>query len=358
MQIGVPKELKTLEGRVGLTPSACALLIKEGHGVFIETQAGVLSGYSDDEYRSVGCVVLETPASLYKEALLIVKVKEPIAEDVRYIESHHIVFSFLHLAANKQLVDELLESGCTAIAFESVLNDQNQRPILGVMSQIAGRLSVQIGTHLLHQSMGGEGILLGGVANADSGHVVVVGAGQAGHQAAELATCIGSKVTILDIDANRLQQLKKQLPAISIKTSSNETLSEVIASADLVIGAVLIPDKHAPKLITEEMVKSMKKGSVIVDIAIDQGGCVETMRPTNYEDPTFIKHGVIHFGVTNMPGAVPRTASQVLSSIITPSVMKIASSGGLNDDIIKKAINIQAGVIVHPALIDEFNKKQ
>lgn len=353
MKIGVPKELKTLEGRVGLIPDACAQLIEQGHLLYIEKAAGLLSGYADDDYLSVGCKVASSVQQLYAESELIIKVKEPIEGDLAHLKSHHILFSFLHLAANRPLVDRLIESGCTAIAFESVVNQQNQRPILAVMSQIAGRLAVQIGTHLLHQPMGGEGILLGGVANADSGQVVVIGAGQAGEQAALLAGCIGAGVTVFDIDAVKLAKLQSLAPDICIQQSNSATLSEVIKEADLVIGAVLVPDKHAPKIVTEEMVKSMKKGSVIVDIAIDQGGCVATMQPTNYESPTYVKHGVIHFGVTNMPGAVPRTASQVLSSVIMPSVIKIAASSGLEDDIIKNAINIRSGKIVHPALIEE-----
>lgn len=353
MKIGVPRELKTLEGRVGLTPEACLQLIELGHQLYIEESAGRLSGYSDDDYQSAGCTVVNSSKLLYGESELIVKVKEPVADDLLNLQSHHILFSFLHLAANPSLVKKLREIGCTAIAFESIVNEQNQRPILGSMSHIAGRLAVQVGTHLLHQPMGGMGLLLGGVANADSGQVVVLGAGQAGEQAVLLAQCIGAGVTVFDIDRIKLERLKKSCPDICIQEFDSSILSEIIKEADLVIGAVLVPDKHAPKIVTENMVKSMKKGSVIVDIAIDQGGCVETMRATNYEEPTYVKHGVIHFGVTNMPGAVPRTATQVLSSVIMPSVLKIVASGELEDDMIQKAINIQAGQIVHPALIEE-----
>lgn len=353
MKIGVPKELKTLEGRVGLTPEACLQLIELGHQIFIEEAAGLLSGYLDDDYQSVGCAVVNSSKLLYDQSELIIKVKEPIDDDLLNLKSHHILFSFLHLAANPVLVKKLKAIGCTAIAFESIVNEQHQRPILGSMSHIAGRLAVQVGTHLLHQPMGGMGLLLGGVANADCGKVVVIGAGQAGEQAALLAQCIGAEVTVFDIDRNRLELLKKSSPDICIQEFDPSTLSEIIKEADLVIGAVLVPDKHAPKIVTENMVKSMKKGSVIVDIAIDQGGCVETMHATDYKEPTYVKHGVIHFGVTNMPGAVPRTASQVLSSVIMPSVLKIVGSSGLEDDMIHSAINIQAGQIVHPALIEE-----
>lgn len=353
MRIGVPKELKTLEGRVGLTPEACLQLIELGHQICIEAAAGLLSGYLDDDYQSVGCIVVNSSKLLYGNSELIIKVKEPIADDLLNLKSHHILFSFLHLAANPVLVKKLKAIGCTAIAFESIVNEQHQRPILGSMSHIAGRIAVQVGAHLLHQPMGGMGLLLGGVANADCGKVVVIGAGQAGEQAALLAQSIGAAVTVFDIDRNRLELLKQSSPDICIQEFDSSTLSEIIKEADLVIGAVLIPDKHAPKIVTENMVKSMKKGSVIVDIAIDQGGCVETMHATNYKEPTYEKHGVIHFGVTNMPGAVPRTASQVLSSVIMPSVLKMLGSSGLKDDTIKSAINILAGQIVHPALIEE-----
>ncbi|MDH5425594.1 MAG: alanine dehydrogenase [Gammaproteobacteria bacterium] len=358
MKIGVPKELKTLEGRVALTPAGCAELIEQGHELVIEQSAGLLSGYEDHEYAAEGCRIAQAAESLYAESELIVKVKEPVEGDLKYLSSRHILFSFLHLAANKALVQRLLASGCTAIAFESVVNEQNQRPILAVMSQIAGRLAVQIGAHLLHQPMGGNGVLLGGVDHSDNGHVLVIGAGRAGEAAVLLADKIGADVSVFDIDVLKLARLKKLGNRISTQVYDPVLVGKQIQSADLVVGAVLLADKHAPKVVTEEMVKTMKKGAVIIDIAIDQGGCVETMKATTYESPTYVEHGVIHFGVTNMPGAVPRTASQVLSAAILPSVIKIASLGGLDDKVIKKAINIQSGAIIHPALIDEFRENR
>jgi len=354
MKIGIPREMKILEGRVGLTPEACGLLIEAGHQIFVQHGAGCLSGYDDNDYRSIGCHVVEDAHALYQSAELIVKVKEPVESDLLHLKPHHIVFSFLHLAANKPLVDQLCEIGCTAIAFESVVTEDNQRPILSPMSHIAGKLAIQIGAHLLHQPMGGKGILLGGVGDADKGLVVVVGAGQAGTEAVKLADRMGANVTVFDINEQRLSELKASGERVCTQVSNASTLAEIIVDADLVVGAVLIPDKHAPKLVTEAMVKSMKKGSVIVDIAIDQGGCVETMRPTNYESPTYTRHGVTHFGVTNMPGAVPRTASQALSAVIAPSVLKIADSRAFEHDTIRNAINITQGQIVLPALIEEF----
>ena len=354
MKIGIPREMKILEGRVGLIPDACGLLIDAGHQIFVQHDAGCLSGYDDNDYQSIGCHIVEDASALYEAAELIVKVKEPVESDLLHLKAHHIVFSFLHLAANKPLVDQLCEIGCTAIAFESVVTDDNKRPILSPMSHIAGKLAIQIGTHLLHQPMGGEGILLGGVGEADRGSVVVIGAGQAGYEAVKLADRMGANITVFDINEQRLSQLKQSGERVCTQLSDASTLAEIIVDADLVVGAVLIPDKHAPKLVTEAMVKSMKKGAVIVDIAIDQGGCVETMRPTNYESPTYTKHGVTHFGVTNMPGAVPRTASQALSAVIAPSVLKIADSGVFAHDIIRNAINIEQGQIILPALVEEF----
>jgi len=355
MKIGVPKEQKVMEGRVGLTPDACAELIKLDHQLFIEHDAGILSGYCDDDYSKVGVNVVETAEQLYAQSVLIVKVKEPVESDLRYIEAQHVLFCFLHLAANQALAEKLCLTGCTAIAFESVENSHHHRIILAPMSQIAGRLSVQIGTNLLHQPNGGRGVLLGGVSNADKGSVVVLGAGVAGEQAACLAANMGAQVTLFDINTEKLTRMQQAHKQITTQYAYANVIEESLATADLVVGAVLIPDKHAPKIVTEDMIKSMPEKSVIVDIAIDQGGCVETMRPTNYEDPTFICHDVIHFGVTNMPGAVPRTASQALSSAITPSVQKIASMVWQTDEYLSKAVNIESGKVVLPALVEEFD---
>jgi len=355
MKIGVPKERKIMEGRVALTPDACSELSKQGHQLILEHDAGLLSGYRDDDYINAGVHIVETAEQLYAESILIVKVKEPVESDLRYIRSHHVLFCFLHLAANQALAEKLCQSGCTAIAFESVENSNHQRIILAPMSQIAGRLSVQIGTNLLHQPNGGRGVLLGGVSNADRGRVIVLGAGVAGEQAACLAANMGAEVTLFDINTEKLTRMQQAHKQISTQYAYANAIEDALTGADLVVGAVLIPDQHAPKIVTEKMIKSMPARSVIVDIAIDQGGCVETMHPTNYEEPTFICHDVIHFGVTNMPGAVPRTASQALSSAITPSVQKIAALSWQTDEFLSKAVNITAGKVVLPALVEEFN---
>jgi len=353
MIIGVPKESKIMEGRVGLIPSVCEALVKQGHEVVIETAAGLQSGYDDDHYRDAGAVIVDSAADVYLQARLIVKVKEPIDKDLPHIRSHHLLFCFLHLAANQPLAEKLCDIGCTAIAFESV-NHQGRRIILEPMSQIAGRLSVQIGSHLLHQPMGGMGVLLGGIESTDPGHVVILGAGIAGHHAADVAACIGAKVTVFDIDKSKLAAISLLRGNIETQLSNTVAIEKAVKTADLVVGAVLLPDKHTPRLVTENMVKSMLKGSVVVDIAIDQGGCVETIRPTSYAEPTYRKHDVIHFGVTNMPGAVPRTASQALSMAIQPYVEKLAKFDDIDNSELQAAINVKAGEIVLPALKTEF----
>ena len=353
MIIGVPKESKIMEGRVGLIPSVCEVLIKQGHEVVIEVSAGSQSGYDDDQYLQVGATVVDSKVEVFQQASLIVKVKEPVEEDLPFIRSHHLLFCFLHLAANQQLAQELCNIGCTAIAFETV-NHQGRRVLLEPMSQIAGRLSVQIGAHLLHQPMGGMGVLLGGVETTDPGHVVVLGAGIAGYHAADVAMCLGANVTVFDIDEPKLQAVSQLHDSIETQLSTKGAVEKALKTADLVVGAVLLPDKHTPRLVTENMVKSMLKGSVIVDIAIDQGGCVETIHPTSYAEPTYQCHDVIHFGVTNMPGAVPRTASQALSIAIQPYVEKLANGECETDSELRLAINVKDGEIVLPALKDEF----
>jgi len=350
MKIGVPKEIKVLEGRVGLIPSACRELVAMGHQVFIESGAGLLSGYTDDEYARLGVHILDSAPSLYAEAELIVKVKEPIEGDLQYLQARHLLFCFLHLAADQRLAQSLCDIGLTAVAFETIPDEQGALPILTPMSEIAGRLAVQLGAHYLHQPQGGRGILLGGLPLTSRGHVVVLGAGKAGGSAAMLAASMGAQVTVFDKNRDRLEAMHQAATNIETRYAYEENIAIALSSADLVVGAVLLPGLHAPRVVTAEMVKGMHTGSVIVDISIDQGGCIETIHKTDYRNPTYVHDGVIHFGVTNMPGAVPRTASQALSAMITPYVQRLCQPGWDQASDLRQGINIRAGRVDNPII--------
>lgn len=352
MRIGIPKEIKLKEGRVSLTPYACSQLVDAGHDVFVENNAGFLSGYSDDQYQQAGAVILESAESVYQNAKLIVKVKEPVEQDLKYLNSEHLLFGFLHLAPAPELTQALINIGLTAVAFETVETDQHDLPLLGPMSIIAGRLAGQIGTHLLHAPQGGKGTLLGGVASTGRGQVTVLGAGNAGMQAVDVVAGLGAKVTVFDIDLKKLQVLQHRYSNVTALVPTRQQLEYAVSSSDLVVGAVLVTGKKAPILVTEELVSRMEAGSVIIDIAVDQGGCIETIRPTDYEAPTYIRHDVVHFGVTNMPGAVPRTSTQALSAAIMPYVLKLADNQLHTDASLKRGINIEQGKVVHPALLN------
>ena len=355
MKIGIPKEIKTLEGRVGLIPEACRDLLRDGHEVFVESGAGQLSGYSDADYTERGVTILPDAASLYGQAGLIVKVKEPVDADLQHLNKNHLLFCFLHLAANKALARQLCDSGLTAVAFETVTDDQGRLPLLTPMSEIAGRLSVQIGTHLLHQPQGGRGILLGGLPLTARGHVVVLGAGRAGSAAARMASDMGAAVTLFDKNRDRLEALHNERHNIQALYAYESSIQRAVAEADLLVGAVLLPGAHAPRLVTRDMVKSMQPGSVIVDISVDQGGCVETIRPTDYKNPTYVEYDVLHFGVTNMPGAVPRTASQALSAVISPYVRQLSRDDWRQHPGLGDGLNVDAGQLVHPAVIQALS---
>ena len=349
MRIGVPKEVKPYEGRIALVPDAVSALVAAGHDVLIETGAGIGSGYTDAEYGARGAAVVAGARELYAGAEIIVKVKEPTESEYGLLESRHILFSYLHLAANPGLADALRRSGLQAIAFETVVAPDGSLPLLAPMSDIAGRLAVHIGLNLLHAPAGGRGVLLGGLTGTERGHVVVIGAGEAGGNAVRVAAALGARVTVFD--KLRIRQ------AAMMGTGSNVTalpayphaLAAAVADADLVVGAVLIPGARAPHVVSREMVRAMRPGSVIIDIAIDQGGCVETMHPTDYRAPTYVEEGVVHFGVTNMPGAVPRTAAQALSATILPYVLALAA-GGPQDPHLAGGLNVAGGRITHPAV--------
>lgn len=350
MLIGVPREMKPLEGRVGMTPAACAGLVNEGHRLFIESGAGVKSGYADDQYRNVGVEVVPDHAAVFAAAEMIVKVKEPIAVDLEHLRKEHLLFCYLHLAAEPELTKHLQKIGLTAVAFETV-EVNRQLPLLAPMSDIAGRLSVQVATTLLHQVNGGKGVLLGGIPAAKRGKVVIIGAGVAGFNAAVVAAGMGAEVTVFDINRDRLVQARALGPNVTGLYPHPSDIADAVRMADIVIGAVLVTGAKAPHLVTADMVRAMEPGSVVVDISVDQGGCIETTRPTTWDDPTYTWEGVTHFTVTHMPGAVPRTASQALSAAIAPYASRLAAGDWKDDPALKSGINVMDGKVVHPALL-------
>lgn len=349
MHIGIPKEIKTREGRVALIPAACAELIHQGHTVSVQTGAGVQSGYDDAAYRAVGVQIAADARSLFEAAQLIVKVKEPQPSELELLRAHHLLFSYLHLAAAPELLRSLRQIGLTAVAFETVQSGHSL-PLLAPMSDIAGRLAVQIGTHLLQQPQGGRGILLGGLPGTERGRVVILGAGMAGGNAALMAQALGAEVTVFDPHRDRQAAMRALGPNVTALHPYQHSIAEAIRRADLLIGAILIPGDKAPHLVSADMVKTMPTGSVIIDISVDQGGCIETTRPTSYDAPTFVWEGVVHFGVTNMPGAVPRSASQALSAALVPYILRLTRPGWEKAEDLAAGINVMDGKVIHPAL--------
>lgn len=351
MQIGVPRELKAREGRVGLIPAACAELVRNGHQVFVEAGAGEKSGYTDQNFREVGVEILPTAQDVYGKAQMVVKVKEPVEGDLKLLRKDHLLFCYLHLAALPDLTRRLCDIGLTAVAFETVEDRVGRLPLLAPMSDIAGRLSVQIGAHLLHQPQGGKGILLGGVPAARRGRVVILGGGVAGGNAAVVAAGLGADVVVFDKDRDKLVSARALGANVTGLYPHTSDIEDAVRSADIVVGAVLITGARAPHVVSAKMVKNMQPGSVIMDISVDQGGCVETTKPTTYEAPTYVVDGVTHFTVTNMPGAVPRTSSQALSAAIAPYAGRLADGDWQDDADLRKGINVQGGKVVHPALL-------
>ena len=349
MRIGIPKETKTLEGRVGLIPAAIAECVKQGHEVFVQEKAGLLSGYADRDFINVGATILASAELLYAQSELIVKVKEPIESDLKFLTAQHTIFCYLHLAANDLLTQQLQSIGLTAVAFETV-EVNGSLPLLAPMSDIAGRLSVHIGLQLLHHHCGGKGVMLGGLAGVERGKVTILGAGVSGSNAARVAAQIGCNVVVFARRREQQEQMRQIGPNVDAVYPFATTIERHLSDTDLLIGAILVPGAKAPHLVSRSMVKSMQAGSVIVDIAVDQGGCIETTKPTSYAAPTYVWEGITHFAVTNMPGAVPRTASQALSSSILPYVLKMAQKEWVKDPNLAGAINVQNGKIIHPAL--------
>ncbi len=353
MRIGIPKEIKPLEGRVGLVPEACADFVQAGHQVLLETTAGLASGYPDQRYRQLGVEILPDAAAVYEQAELIVKVKEPYGAEPEMLRGDQLLFCFLHLAANETLTRQLLASGVTGLAFET-LADRGGLPILAPMSDIAGRLSVMIGSNLLHRPAGGKGLLLGGLPAAERGSVVIIGGGQAGGNAARVATSLGARVTVFERNRERMSVLRDLGANVTALYPYAESLAAAVAGADLLVGAVLIPGEKAPSLVSRELVASMEQGSVIVDISVDQGGCIETTRPTDYRSPTYVEEGVVHFAVTNMPGAVPRSASQALSAAMIPYLHELTSGNWRENPLLADAVNVSGGELVYPALRKQY----
>lgn len=351
MRIGVPKEIKIHEYRVGLTPDSTARLTQEGHRVLVETGAGAGAGFDDAEYTSAGARIVADADSVFGAAEMIVKVKEPQLEECSRLSPGQILFTYLHLAADPEQARALMRSGATAIAYETVTDSQGTLPLLKPMSCIAGRMAAQVGAHYLEMPTG-RGILLGGVPGVAPARVVVVGAGVAGTNALEMAVGLQADVTVLDIDLVRLEELAARFGnRIRTLYSTPEVIAREVRTADLLIGSVLIPGASAPKLVTREMVRSMRPGSVLVDIAIDQGGCFETSRPTSHADPVYLDHGVVHYAVTNMPGAVPRTATLALTNATLPHVLSLARLGWRDavqrDPHLRNGVNVSDGEIRH-----------
>ncbi|PRR76166.1 alanine dehydrogenase [Neomoorella humiferrea] len=329
MIIGVPKEIKDKEGRVSLTPAGCKMLVKMGHKVIVEAGAGNISGFSDAEYQAAGAIMEESPAKIFSEADLILKVKEPLPPEYSLLKEGQVLFTYLHLAADKELTEVLLKKKIVGIAYETVELKDGSLPLLKPMSEIAGKMSVQIGARLLEKPFGGKGVLLGGVPGVAPGVVVIVGAGVVGTSAAKIAVGLGAEVYVLDINAERLRYLDDIFGGRVKTLISNEyNLEYAISKADLLIGGVLVPGYKAPRIVTEEMIKKMAPGSVVIDVAIDQGGCIETVdRVTTHSNPTFEKFGVIHYSVANIPGSVPRTSTLALTSATLPYLLEIVNKG-------------------------------
>lgn len=349
MRIGIPREIKPLEGRVALIPEACGDLVQEGHQVLVERGAGIASGFSDADYLAAGVSLVDEPRALYAAAELVVKVKEPWGEEPDWLRPGQRLFAFLHLAADPELMVRLLASGVTALAFETLVAGGGL-PILAPMSEIAGRLAMQIGAHLLQAPQGGKGLLLGGLAAAEPGQVVVLGAGHAGATAARLAAAMGAQVTVFDVDAEKLRLMDQIGPGVTSLYPWRDSLKEAVRRADVLVGAILVPGARTPCLVPREWVARMGRGSVVVDIAVDQGGCIATTRPTTYAQPIFVAEGVVHFGVTNMPGAVPRTASRALCASLYPWVRRLARADWRAEPALAGAINLEGGEILLPAL--------
>ncbi len=362
MIIGVPREIKDHETRVGLVPSGVAALLEQGHTVLVETQAGAGSSIPDAEYAEAGGTILESAAGVWGRAELVVKVKEPQPDECDYFRPGLILFTYLHLAPLPELTGKLLASRVNAVAYETIREEDGSLPLLTPMSEVAGRMSVQVGAQYLEAPNGGRGILLGGIPGVGPANVVILGGGVVGHNAARIATGLGADVTIIDKNLNRLREVDDIYNGHVMTLASNRwTISEAIRNADLVIGAVLVPGASAPRLVRHEMIRKMKPGAVIVDVAIDQGGCFETSRPTTHSDPTYFVDGVLHYCVSNMPAAVPHTSTLGLTNATIPYLLTLAEKGleraCEENAAIREGVNTYQGEVVYPAVAESQGRR-
>jgi alanine dehydrogenase len=362
MLIGVPKEIKTHEYRVGLVPSGVRELIHNGHQVLVETGAGAGIGFDDSAYMAVGAEIAGKAADVFAKAEMIVKVKEPQPQECKMLRPNQLLFTYLHLAPDPVQTKGLLESGCTAIAYETVTSPRGGLPLLAPMSEVAGRMSVQVGAHCLEKEAGGSGILLGGVPGVPPAKVVILGGGVSGTHAARMAMGLEANVMVIDKSLDRLKQLDEQFGSkLYTQYATVDAIEYYVIEADLVIGAVLVPGAAAPKLVTRAMIQRMRKGSVLVDISIDQGGCFETSKPTTHADPTYVVDGIVHYCVANMPGAVARTSTIALNNATLPFAVALANKGyrrACADDVdLRHGLNIHAGKVTYKAVADALKLK-
>ncbi|MGG1313646.1 MULTISPECIES: alanine dehydrogenase [Cohnella] len=359
MKIGIPKEIKNNENRVAITPAGVDAFVKAGHQVMVESDAGLGSGFTNEDYAAAGATILQKAADVWANADMIMKVKEPLASEYGYFRDGLILFTYLHLAAEPELTRALMDKGVTAIAYETVEVNRTL-PLLTPMSEVAGRMAPQIGAQFLEKPYGGKGVLLGGVPGVKRAKVTIVGGGIVGTNAAKIAVGLGAQVTIIDLNPERLRQLDDIFGGdIQTMMSNPFNIAEAVSESDLVVGAVLIPGAKAPKLVTENMIRSMKPGSVVVDVAIDQGGIIETVdRITTHDNPTFVKHGVVHYAVANMPGAVPRTSTIALTNVTLPYALQIANKGVIRavqeNKALLQGVNVAAGSVAYKAVADSL----
>lgn len=360
MIVGVPKEIKNNENRVGMTPAGVYELVKNGHTVYVQHNAGHGSGFFDKDYQEVGATVLETIQEVYLKSDMIVKVKEPIAQEYPLIKKDQIIFTYFHFASSEALTKAMIESGSICIAYETVEDEDGSLPLLTPMSEVAGRMAIQQGAKYLEKPVKGRGVLLGGVPGVAPGKVLILGAGSVGIQAAKMAAGLGAHVTIMDVNMKRLRYVNDVMPNHVVTDFSSEySIRRHIKTHDLIIGGVLLKGAKAPNLITRDMLKEMRPGTVIVDVAVDQGGCVETTKPTTHEDPVYIIDDVVHYCVANMPGAVPYTSTIALTNVTLPYVLQLANSGWQgacrSNKSLSKGLNIVDGQVIYKEIMDSFN---